>query len=55
MCKSDHALINNVVAAAVGHPLNRPSLELGPLTTPTLGMLDLRGVRVAERVKGTTA
>ncbi len=40
------------MTAAVGHPLNLPSLDLGPLAALTLGMLGLGGLHVAERVKG---
>jgi hypothetical protein len=44
--------LTNAAAAAVGHPLNLPSLDLGPLATLTLGMLGLGGLHVAERVNG---
>lgn len=42
----------NAVAAAVGHPLQLPGLDIGPLATLTLGMLGLGGLHVAERIKG---
>jgi len=44
--------LTNAMAAAVGHPLNLPSLDIGPLATLTLGMLGLGGLHVAERVNG---
>jgi hypothetical protein len=44
--------LTNAVAAAFGHPLNLPSLDIGPLATLTLGMLGLGGLHVAERVNG---
>ena len=44
--------LTNAVAIAVGHPLNLPHLDIGPLATLTLGMLGLGGLHVAERVKG---
>ena len=44
--------LTNAVAAALGHPLNLPSLDIGPLATLTLGMLGLGGLHVAERVNG---
>jgi hypothetical protein len=44
--------VANAVAAAVGHPLNLPPLDIGPLVTLTLGMLGLGGLHVAERVNG---
>ena len=42
--------LTNAVTATVGHPLNLPSLDIGPLAKLTLGMLDLGGLHVAERV-----
>ena len=44
--------LTNAMAAAVEHPLNLPSLDIGPLATLTLGMLGLGGLHVAERVNG---
>lgn len=40
------------IAALSGHPMTLPSLDIGPLSTLTLGMLGLGGLHVAERVKG---
>ena len=40
------------VAVALGHPLDLPTLDVGPLATLTVGMLGLGGLHVAERVKG---
>lgn len=39
------------VALAIGHPLVLPQLDIGPLSTLTLGMLGLGGLHVAERIK----
>jgi Holin of 3TMs, for gene-transfer release len=39
------------IASISGHPLNLPSLDIGPLSTLTLGMLGLGGLHVAERMK----
>jgi hypothetical protein len=44
----------NAVAAACGHPLNLPPMDIGPLATLTLGMLGLGGLHVAERIKGAS-
>lgn len=43
-----------IVAAATiaGHPVQLPALDLGQLSTLTLGMLGLGGLNVAERIKG---
>jgi len=34
------------------HPVGLPTLDIGPLSTLTLGMLGLGGLHVAERIKG---
>ena len=34
------------------HPVVLPMLDIGPLSTLTLGMLGLGGLHVAERIKG---
>jgi hypothetical protein len=39
-------------AHLVGHPVELPALDTGPLATLTLGMLGLGGLHVAERIKG---
>lgn len=39
-------------SALAGHPVQLPTLDIGPLATLTLGMLGLGGLHVAERVKG---
>ena len=44
--------IANAIAAAMGHALALPPLDIGPLVTLTLGMLGLGGLHVAERVNG---
>ena len=46
--------LTNAVSAAMGHPLSLPGLDLGPLSTLTLGMLGLGGLHVAERIKGAS-
>jgi len=38
-------------ATLLGHPVILPPLEIGPLSTLTLGMLGLGGLHVVERVK----
>lgn len=38
-------------AALAGHPVKLPELDLGQLSTLTLGMLGLGGLHVAERIK----
>lgn len=40
------------IAAVAGHPVTLPQLDIGSLSTLTLGMLGLGGLHVAERVKG---
>jgi hypothetical protein len=42
----------SAACAIAGHPLTLPVLELGELSTLTLGMLGLGGLHVAERIKG---
>lgn len=44
--------LTNAISASVGHPLMLPGLDIGPLSTLTLGMLGLGGLHVAERIKG---
>ena len=44
--------VAGAVAVALGHPLDLPTLDVGPLATLTVGMLGLGGLHVAERVKG---
>ena len=39
-------------AVIAGHPVTLPQLDIGPLSTLTLGMLGLGGLHVTERVKG---
>jgi len=39
-------------AVIAGHPVVLPQLDIGPLSTLTLGMLGLGGLHVTERVKG---
>lgn len=46
--------LTNAVSAALGHPLMLPGLDIGPLSTLTLGMLGLGGLHVAERIKGAS-
>lgn len=38
-------------ATLLGHPVTLPQLDIGPLSTLTLGMLGLGGLHVVERVK----
>ncbi len=40
------------VAHLAGHPIQLPSLDLGQLSTLTLGMLGLGTLHVTERIKG---
>ena len=40
------------ISLAVGHPVNPPPLDIGPLATITAGMLGLGSLHVAERIKG---
>lgn len=42
------------VVAMMGKSLTLAPLEIGPLSTLTLGMLGLGGLHVAERIKGAT-
>lgn len=37
---------------AIGHPVQLPQLDIGPLITLMGGMLGLGGLHVAERIKG---
>lgn len=37
-----------------GHPVTLPVLDMGELSTLTLGMLGLGGLHVAERIKGAS-
>jgi hypothetical protein len=46
--------IVNVVSSAIGHPLHIPPMDMGQLSTLTLGMLGLGGLHVAERIKGAS-
>lgn len=46
--------LTNAVSAMAGHPLSLPPLDLGELSTLTLGMLGLGGLHVVERVKGAS-
>ena len=46
------APLTNAVAAAVEHPINLQSLDIGPLATLTLGMLGLGRSHVAKRANG---
>jgi hypothetical protein len=41
-------------ATLFGHPVVLPALDIGPLSTLTLGMLGLGGLHVAERIKGVS-
>jgi hypothetical protein len=40
------------LAHLAGHPIELPTLDLGQLSTLTLGMLGLGTLHVAERIKG---
>lgn len=42
------------VVAMLGKSVTLAPLEIGPLSTLTLGMLGLGGLHVAERIKGAT-
>lgn len=42
------------VVAMLGKAVTLAPLEIGPLSTLTLGMLGLGGLHVAERIKGAT-
>lgn len=42
------------VVAMLGKTVTLSPLEIGPLSTLTLGMLGLGGLHVAERIKGAT-
>ena len=44
-------LTNAAAAAAVGHPINLPSLDFVPLAAHTLGMFGLGGLHVTQRVR----
>jgi hypothetical protein len=39
-------------ATIAGHPVALPNLDIGSLSTLTLGMLGLGGLHVTERIKG---
>lgn len=41
-------------ATIAGHPVILPNLDIGSLSTLTLGMLGLGGLHVVERVKGAS-
>jgi len=41
-------------AIIAGHPVTLPQLDIGPLSTLTMGMLGLGGLHVAERIKGVS-
>jgi hypothetical protein len=42
------------ISAIAGHPITISTLDIGPLSTLTLGMLGLGGLHVVERVKGAS-
>mgnify|MGYP006268518983 CR=1 FL=1 len=42
------------LASISGHPVTLPGLDIGPLSTLTLGMLGLGGLHVTERVKSAS-
>jgi hypothetical protein len=42
--------VSNAVSVAVGHPLNLPPMDLGQLSTLTLGMLGLGGMHAWQTV-----
>ena len=42
----------SAISTLAGHPVVLPNLDIGPLSTLTLGMLGLGGLHVVERVKG---
>ena len=42
------------LSALAGHPIGLARLDLGDLSTLTLGMLGLGGLHVAERIKGVS-
>ena len=42
----------SAISTLAGNPVVLPNLDIGPLSTLTLGMLGLGGLHVVERVKG---
>ena len=46
--------IANAASTFLGHPLHIPPMDIGQLSTLTLGMLGLGGLHVAERIKGAS-
>jgi hypothetical protein len=42
--------VTNAVAVAIGHPMNLPPMDLGQLSTLTLGMLGLGGMHAWQTV-----
>ncbi len=44
--------LTNAVSQALGDPLNLPPLDIGQLSTLTLGMLGLGGMHVMQQIKG---
>ena len=44
----------SAISTLAGNPVVLPNLDIGPLSTLTLGMLGLGGLHVAERIKGVS-
>lgn len=44
----------NAGAALAGHPLNMPPLDIGQLSTLTLGMLGLGSLHAIQQIKGAS-